>query len=358
MTLYFAFLSACLLQGIAGVDQNEHLIAVAALKEQLSNPPGIDVTFQTSTEILPKYKAEFANRDAPDRTITWIRKKGLESYSASQGDGKNQFTEKWVFDGRTTHEWTFDKFGKAKDVWIRPGSPRPEASERLMSRILGLAHSSSANGLLSYLKDAERNKSITATRTAQGITLRLDSSTEYSQKCQVTATVDPTHDWRLVSWTFTPANGEKEAISESRWDVEEFQEVRDELSGKAIWFPKRASCQSHIVKHQIDVRSVKINQDLVDQRLSHEAPPDGTHIYKVSAAPGATPEMTIAGGSSAALRAHDILVENAKKELDRLALEGEVHDATPPKFGQSDYWITGTCLALAMLCLLWLYRRG
>lgn len=307
-------------------------VAMTAMEESFSSPRSFEVAY-LRRHVRSSGGTVTGPAAVPDAIVVWSWKNGKQAMSESLASDRSQVTFSWVFDGNKTYEWSYRSPGVLKEVWIRGGGPRGELLLRnSFAALIGRQAIDPQISLLDYLKVAQTNKSVVASKEGELLRLGLGVHNEKD----VSVVVDPVHDFRMTSWryaTLPPSPYKDQSLPVATMLIEEYQSVVDEVTGEKVWFPRKGRRELPLMAIAMDIESVKLNTNIPDSRFQFSQPPIGTQVYTDSGIAGRPPEATIVGGEAARQKRMEEVIEKARQsrqaELDRLAQSGVQHDATP-----------------------------
>jgi hypothetical protein len=358
MTSYPLMAMSLFFWGLDPLSADELQVSVAALEEALSGQSILSVTYHTQS-VLNVQAANKQPSDLTGTTCVWHSKPGKDFFSLSLSGDQNFPLRKWIFDGARTHVWHYlPQSTQLEAVTISVGAPRSEL--RLgnpLAFTLGYEAYYRDGGLISYLKAALRDRTVTGLKSKHGFEISLGKHDINGLKDEVIVTVDPAHDHRLVSWRLEQPTPDGKTLETWQFVADEFQAVLDQASGENKWFPLRAHNQTPTMVTRIEVDSVRINHEIPDDQFISPEPPFGTTVRETSATPGALPQVSLIGGEPARQQRLQELANQSKTELDRLDNDGINHDATPRGGAYATYaWMLAVGL-LFLAGLRWMSLR-
>ena len=342
--------------GIETISSDDLQVAVAALEERLTSLPTIEVVFNTHYEWAPGHK-DSRNKLLADSTTTWIRAGDKQYYSYALKSDPTKPIHKWVYDGRSTHEWIFRNGGQQpKDVFVGPGPPRQELfMQNMLALNLGLVIHGHSDGLNYFLQLAKQNGTLTASRNGRLVEVTFGQQIVNGVTGQLFINLEAEQEYQIASWRVEEQLRPNTAPHRVDFTVEEFQQIVDEHADQ-IWFPKRARITSNVTIVRIEVESARINYSTQENRLNHQEPPFGAILHQMSMAGGGKTERSIVGGDAAHQKQIEQLSAEAKREIARLEKDGVAFNGSPQPSQVVGYWFLGCVMLLLIATLCWSLR--
>jgi hypothetical protein len=332
---------------------DELKVAVAALEESRSRLQSFEVKYRMRQEVAPDVESRGAEAPSGEFKCEWHWRMGQAHFLRV---GPNSRKE-WWYDGEKSYSWVFKRGDAPKLDRVLIYHWRAEQAVNYdLALVSGFGGPFFDGGVAALANNALRSDALSGKMVNQQWELALGKHDVNRVDYDVTLVLDPQHDFRLVFWEI--ANRDHSVPDIHRYIIDEFQSAVDEADGSAIWYPLRAHIVQPIHITWLEVGRPSINLNLPDSRFTPPEMPFGTRVEEYLN-PGESPKVYLVGGEDAEEQRLAALVAIARKEQERVELEGVAFDATQPSGSKPLFWIgIGGILLLCGGVLHWRRRRA
>lgn len=356
-------LSAALINWASWVRaDDQYELLGAAVKQFQSSLSSIRVDYVENREVVP-YEGAFVG----EMEVRWLRSGRKQSYfwrAVSQADFPIMH---WVYDGQQTSAISYveDDYPQIGNVDVSDESLKQWRVNLVMYAWLDASNLPSVNLSLVDLWSATADGKVVHNDDG-GFQVTFDEVIRPTGSTRVTATFDD-----LTSGVPRSIHShivEREPLPERTFEaitrVDEFEVITDPLTGSPLRLPLMGTFeyydaqQSLMTRTSIEVRSLKINEEIADSEFEI-ALPFGTSVTQQSAMQGGHQRRYLVGGERAVEARLKLQQAEVAVALDELGKRGVRFDATP----QCEVWwqwtplILGSVSLAAVLALLYLGRR-